>query len=567
MKTTKYLLYTLKQDPSNTESISHKLMLRSGMIRQISSGIYTWLPTGIRVLNKIKKIIRNEMNKIGAIEILMPIMQPANLWKKSQRLDEYGPELFRIIDRKKSLFVLGPTHEEIITYLLSHEVISYKNLPIIFFQIQNKFRDEMRPRYGIMRSREFIMKDAYSFHNNLRSLEETYEKIFYSYKKILNKMNLIFKIVKADSGNIGGSVSHEFQVLSDIGEDKIIFSKYSNFATNIEVQKNLLKKIKNLKLKKKMIIIENKKLTKLNISIKKKIKIIILKAAKNTSYQLIAILLRGDHSLDKIKAEKLSIISKPLKLINEEKIFNLFELSSKLEIKPIFSNIPVIADFNVLNMYNFFVKSNFKNKYLYNANWIRDIPIPKIIEDISISNIKKQNNKNYLMFKKGIEVAHIFQLGTKYSNLMNLSIKNKYHTDKKIIMGCYGIGITRIISAIIEQNYDEKGIIWPKEIAPFLVAIIPINMYNSQKVRLHAENLYLELNNYGIDTILDDRKESFGVMRKDIELIGIPYIIILSHKNIQKNLVEYIIRKKNFSQFISLNNILNFIKTEIKNNI
>lgn len=547
MKTTKYFLYTLKQDPSNTEIISHKLMLRSGMIRKISSGIYSWLPTGLRVLNKVKKIIRKEMNKIGAIEILMPAIQPIQLWEKSKRLEKYGSELFKVIDRKKSLFILGPTHEEIITYLLSHEVISYKNLPINFFQIQNKFRDEIRPRYGVIRSREFIMKDGYSFHENIDSLKKTYKKICCSYKIILNKMNLIFKIVKADSGNIGGSISHEFQVFSKIEKNKIMFSKHSNFISN--------KKIK---------LIKNIDLIKLNIPIKKKIKTIILKAKKNKNYQFIAVLLRGDHYLDEKKIKQISLVAKPLELIDEEKIFNLFELNDNSKIVPIFSQTFVIADINVLNMRNFFVQSNIKNQYLSNLNWICDIPIPKIIEDIT--NIKKSNKKN-LISNNIIEVAHIFQLGTKYSSLMNLSIKNKHHTDEKIFMGCYGMGVTRLISAIIEQNHDEKGIIWPKEVAPFLVAIIPINMYNHQQVKFYAEKIYVELNHYRIETILDDRKESFGMMCKDIELIGIPHIIILSKKNIKNNFAEYIARKNNFSQLISLKNISKFIKNKINNDI
>lgn len=535
MRAKKYLFCTLKQVSSEYELISNNLMLRAGMIRKLSSGIYTWLPTGIRVLKKIENIIRDEMKKIGFVEIFLPIMQPINLWKKSDRINKYGSDLFKIIDRNKKIFVLSPTNEEIITHLIKNEINSYKDLPINLFQIQTKFRDEIRPRFGVIRSREFIMKDGYSFHENKLSLETTYFKMYNTYIKIFNILGIKFKVIKADTGNMGGNISHEFQSIS---KNKNLFLDQSNLKFQIIDKKQFIK-----------------------IPIENTVKTLVVKANKKSKYKLIALLIRGDHILNIKKAEEIPILSKPLKFANKSEVYLSTGVSTE-SIGPIGLKIPIIADIIVSKMKNFTTGANIQKKYFFGVNWEIDLSMPKFIYNIH-SIQKKEIDSNKSKIKKGIEIGHIFQLGNKYSKSMGLSIQNKNGLIKEVSMGCYGIGITRIISAIIEQNFDTKGIIWPNDkIAPFTIAIIPINMHNSDCVKKYTEDLYKTLIIQNIDVILDDRQETLGVMFADMELIGVPHLFIISDKNIKNNVVEYKNRKNDIYQ-INLNKILEFINTKI----
>lgn len=571
MRAKKYLFCTLKQVSSSIENISNKLMLRAGMIRKLSSGIYIWLPTGLRILKKIKNIIRKEMKKIYFIELSIPIMQPIDLWKQSNRLIQYGEDLFTLIDRNKKNFILSPTSEEVITYVMKNEIKSYKDLPIKLFQIRTKFRDEIRPRFGTIRSREFIMKDGYSFHENIKSLKQTYMEVYNAYSKVFNKIGLKFKVVKANTGSMGGNISHEFQVISKSGEDDIVFSTQSNISANIELAQSIF----NLKRPiptKKITILDSidtnniKELAKnLDISLKKIVKTLIVKANKNSKYKLVALLIRGDHLLNIEKTEKISFISRPLEFVDEEYIQNIFGVKPEY-IGPIGLNIPIISDYSVFKMSDFIVGSNIKNKYLSGVNWKRDLPEPNFIIDIKNNNAHEKNKssrKDILIIKKGIEIGHIFQLGDKYSKSIKLLIQNKDGNNQEIKMGCYGIGITRIISAIIEQNHDNKGIIWPIDaIAPFTIAILPINLYNSDKVRYQSEYLYNILIKQGIDVIFDDRQENVGVMFSDMELIGVPHFIVISDRNIKNNIVEYKNRNNEIYQ-VNSNKILDFVKEKI----
>ncbi|MBK4765296.1 MAG: proline--tRNA ligase [Pantoea sp. Brub] len=570
MRTTKYSLFTKRINTLDIEeTISYKLMLSSGMIRRVASGIYTWLPTGIRVLKKIEHIVRNEMNRINALEILMPIVQPAHLWQESNRLEQYGPELLRLKDRNKRLFVLGPTHEEIVTELIKNELSSYKELPLILYQIQTKFRDEIRPRCGVVRAREFIMKDAYSFHWSKQSLQETYDNMYDAYSRIFNYIGLNFRVVQADSGSIGGSISHEFHVLSNSGEDNIIFSSKSNYAANLELAKAITPIIENVEPIQTLYQIETPNVKNIlhiteqfNLSIKKTIKTLIVKG-KNNNTKLVALLIRGDHELNTRKAEKIDIIASPLIFATEEEI-RLEIGAGPGSIGPIGLNIPIIADLTVAKMKNFIAGANIDGKHYIGINWERDLPLTKIAD---IRNVVEgdlsPDGKGIINIQRSIEVGHIFQLGTKYSKLIKAYIQDKHNYNKPIIMGCYGIGITRILASIIEQNYDKNGIIWPQVLAPFEIAIIPINMHKSCLVKDFTEMLYNELSSKGVDVIIDDRIESPGVMFSDIELIGIPNIVIVSEHNLNKEIIEYKSRITGKKQIIPKNHIINFVLKEL----
>lgn len=561
---TKYLISTLKEIPSHTYTISHKLMIKAGLIRQLSSGLYTWLPTGLRVLKKIKNIIHEEMNKIGALEILIPIMQPSNIWKKSGRLNKYGDELIKFKDRNNRSFILSPTNEETITYLIKNEIKSYKSLPIHLYQIQTKFRDEIRPKSGTVRLREFIMKDSYSFHNNYKSLRNTYYLMHKTYRKIFNRIGLNFTKTKANTGNIGGIISHEFQSFSKNGDNKIVITKPSNYVSSIELSDSIRNISKyNLPYTKiSYIYINNikniKELSyKINVSIKKMIKIFIVKGSKKKN-PLIAILIRGDHNLNIIKIKKINSILSPLYILNDEEIYNYLGIKS-IFLGPLGLKIPIIADFTVSKINDFISGSNINNKFIIGINWKRDLPLPifKNIRNVVEGDIHL-DNKEIIYIKNGIEIGHIFMLGNKYSKIMKSNFQNKLGKKENLIMGCYGIGVTRIISAIIEQNYDKNGIIWPISISPFKIAIIPINMYNFSKVKKTSILLYILLKKYKLEVILDDRKESPIVMIKDIKLIGIPHIIIINNYNLKKKKIEYIDRINNKKKIIYIKDILKF---------
>ncbi|XBC44579.1 MAG: proline--tRNA ligase [Buchnera aphidicola (Schlechtendalia peitan)] len=566
MRAKKYLFSTLKEDPKHADSTSHKLMIRSGMIRQNASGIYTWLPTGLRILNNVNKIIREEINKLNALEIKMPILQSETLWNLSNRKNTYGKELFQILDRKNNTFILGPTHEEIITSLIRNELKSYKQLPLLLYQIQTKFRDEIRPRCGVVRSREFIMKDAYSFHINSSSLQNTYSLIYNVYKNIFSKMKLNFHIVEADSSSMGGEKSHEFQALSNSGEDVIALSTKSNYAANIQIATSI-RKFKKSTLN---TIIEPNNLkifpqisSECSVPNTNTIKTILVKYNNHKQYRFIAILIRGDHTINEKKLSKVNIISNPVIFASKKEIFSITGTISDF-VGPIGLNLPIIADYSVLSLKNFTIGSNITGKYFNNVNWNEHLSFPQgfdirnVIEgDISPDGI------GILKIVKSIEIGHIFQLGNKYSKIIQAQVQDKTGHRKFLKMGCYGIGVTRTIAAIIEQNNDKKGIIWPVSIAPFKIAIIPINFYKSKIVQHESQCLYHWFKKNHIAVILDDRNEHPGKMLSEIELIGIPYSIIINENLLKQNKVEYRSRRKNIKTTVSKDQIIHLIFDKI----
>ncbi|QEW33482.1 proline--tRNA ligase [Erwinia billingiae] len=570
MRTTQYLLSTLKETPADAEVISHQLMLRAGMIRKLASGLYTWLPTGLRVLKKVENIVREEMNNAGAIEISMPVVQPADLWQESGRWEQYGPELLRFVDRGDRPFVLGPTHEEVVTDLIRNELSSYKQLPLNVFQIQTKFRDEVRPRFGVMRSREFIMKDAYSFHASQESLQATYDDMYRAYSQSFKRMGLDFRAVQADTGSIGGSASHEFQVLAQSGEDDVIFSTESDYAANIEFAEAVAPAGGRADAKQAMQEIDTpnaKTIAELveqfNLPVEKTVKTLMVKATNESGHTLVALLVRGDHALNEIKAEKLDIIDAPLTFATEEEIRALVGAGPG-SLGPVGLNMPIIIDRTVAVMSDFSAGANVDGKHFTGINWQRDLPLPRV-EDIRnvVEGDASPDGKGTLQIKRGIEVGHIFQLGTKYSEAMKASVQGEDGRNQILTMGCYGIGITRIVAASIEQNHDERGIIWPAALAPFQVAILPMNMHKSFRVKELAEELYAQLRAKGIDVILDDRKERPGVMFADMELIGVPHTIVIGDRNLDSEEVEYKSRREGEKRMIKTGEILDFLVSEI----
>ncbi len=570
MRTSQYLLSTLKETPTDAEVVSHKLMLRAGMIRKLASGLYNWMPTGIRVLKKVEKIVREEMNNAGAIEISMPVVQPADLWQESGRWEQYGPELLRFVDRGDRPFVLGPTHEEVITDLIRNEVSSYKQLPLTLFQIQTKFRDEVRPRFGVMRSREFLMKDAYSFHATQVSLQETYDNMYEAYSKIFTRIGLDFRAVLADTGSIGGSASHEFQVLAASGEDDIVFSTESNYAANIELAEAIAPVHDRAAPIEEMHLVETpnaKTIAELveqfNLPIEKTVKTLMVHATEDAGHKLIALLVRGDHELNGIKAEKLSLVASPLTFATEEEIRSIVGAGPG-SLGPVNLPIPVIIDRSVAVMSDFGAGANIDDKHYFGINWERDLPLPEVAD---IRNVvegdSSPDGKGTLLIKRGIEVGHIFQLGTKYSDAMKATVQGEDGHNQIVTMGCYGIGVTRIVASAIEQNHDDRGIIWPDAIAPFQVAILPMNMHKSYRVKEVAEKLYADLRASGIDVIFDDRKERPGVMFADMELIGVPHTIVIGDRNLDNGEVEYKHRRGDEKQMLKLDDVVDCLKQQL----
>ncbi|ENG6287873.1 proline--tRNA ligase [Yersinia enterocolitica] len=571
MRTSQYLLSTLKETPADAEVISHQLMLRAGMIRKLASGLYTWLPTGVRVLKKVENIVREEMNNAGAIEVSMPVVQPADLWQESGRWEQYGPELLRFVDRGERPFVLGPTHEEVITDLIRGEINSYKQLPLNFFQIQTKFRDEVRPRFGVMRAREFLMKDAYSFHTTQESLQETYDAMYAAYSKIFERMDLNFRAVLADTGSIGGSASHEFQVLADSGEDDIVFSTASDYAANIEFAEALAPSAPRAVATEDLRIIDTpnaKTIAELveqfNLPIEKTVKTLMVHAHEESGHKLIALLVRGDHELNEIKAEKLPQVAKPLTFATEEEIRAIIGAGPG-SLGPVNLPLPVVVDRSVAVMSDFGAGANIDGKHYFGINWERDLPLPQVadLRNVVEGDISP-DGKGTLQIKRGIEVGHIFQLGTKYSEAMKATVQGEDGRNQVMTMGCYGIGVSRVVAAAIEQNHDERGIIWPDAIAPFQVAILPMNMHKSFRVQALAEELYTTLRSHGIDVILDDRKERPGVMFADMELIGVPHNIVIGDRNLDSEEVEYKNRRAGEKQMIKTSEIIDFLLSQIK---
>ncbi|MFA6409169.1 MAG: proline--tRNA ligase [Gammaproteobacteria bacterium] len=568
MRTSQFLLTTWRETPADAEIASHKLMLRACMLRKSATGIYTWLPLGLRVLQKVENIVRQEMNKSGALELLMPAVQPSELWQESGRWENYGPLLLKIYDRHKHEFCFGPTHEEVITALMRNELKSYKQLPIIFYQIQTKFRDEIRPRFGVMRAREFLMKDAYSFHLDEDSLKETYELMYKTYSNIFTALGLKFCAVLADTGNIGGNASHEFHVLADSGEDQIAFSDQSDYAANVEMAEalkpDLNSRTKATKNMEKVATPNQHSIeevaTFLKINPNQTIKTLLVKGSEKP---LIALLLRGDHELNEIKAAKFPGIANPLQFADEENIKKALNCSIG-SLGPVGLDLPIIADYDALLLSDFACGANQDGEHLINVNWERDLPIPKSASLRKVvAGDKSPDGKGTLNIARGIEVGHIFQLGDKYSAAMKASVLDSNGKSVTMKMGCYGIGVSRIVAAAIEQNHDEHGIIWPDKIAPFQVAILPMNLHKSYRVREAAEKLYQELTNSGFEVLLDDRKERAGVIFADMELIGIPHLLIIGESGLDNNQIEYKNRKTGVKENLPLENILTTLQKKL----
>ncbi len=563
MRVSRFLLATQKEVPADAEIISHQLMLRAGMIRKLAAGLYTWLPLGLRVLRKVEAIVREEMNRAGALEVLMPAVQPAELWQESGRWEEYGPELLRMQDRHGRDFCLGPTHEEIITDLIRHELRSYKQLPGNFYQIQTKFRDEVRPRFGIMRAREFIMKDAYSFHLDKASLDDTYQIMHQTYCRIFDRLGLDYRPVRADSGAIGGSLSHEFHVLAESGEDAIAFSDESDYAANTELAEALAPDGTRPAASEDMSTVDTptqhsiEEVSQyLGMSAGKCLKTLIVNGEDDA---LIALVLRGDHELNPIKAEKIEAVANPLTFANEDSIKKIIGCAPG-SIGPTGLSIPIYVDRSAAVVADFVCGANIDGQHLKGVNWGRDLPDAEVVDIRTVAEgDPSPDGKGKLVIKRGIEVGHIFQLGTKYSEALNARVLDENGKSVIISMGCYGIGVSRVVAAAIEQNHDQYGIIWPDVLAPFQIALLPMNMHKSGRVRAAAETLYTELQAAGFDVLLDDRKERPGVMFADMELIGIPHRLVIGEKGLDKGILEYKNRRNSEKQDVPADTIIEFL--------
>lgn len=549
MRASRFLFATLRETPNDAEVISHQLMLRAGMIRKLASGLYTWLPMGVRVLNKVEAIVREEMNRAGSLEVFMPVTQPSSLWEESGRFVQYGPELLRFKDRHNNDFVLGPTHEEVITDLARNELKSYKQLPINFYQIQTKFRDEIRPRFGVMRSREFIMKDAYSFHIDQASLQETYDVMYDTYCRIFTRLGLDFRPVQADTGSIGGSGSHEFHVLASSGEDDIAFSTESDYAANVEMAEAVLVGERAAATQElKLVDTPNQKTIAdvsafLKTETKDSVKALLVQgiADENGHVPVVALFLRGDHELNEIKAEKHAAIAAPLTFATEEQISALGLTTGFIGPQGLVEKgLTVIVDRAASVLSDFVAGANEADKHATGVNWERDA---KFTEVYDLRNVVEgdpsPDGKGTILIKRGIEVGHIFQLGKKYSEALDCKVLGEDGKPQVVTMGCYGIGVTRVVASAIEQNFDDKGIIWPAAIAPFDVAIVPMNAHKSPRALAAAEELYAELQAAGYDVILDDRNERPGVKFSDLELTGIPHRIVIGEKGLDAGTFEY----------------------------
>ena len=570
MRTSAILLATLREAPADAEVISHQLLLRAGMVRKTAAGIYNWLPLGLRVLRRVEAVVREEMDASGAQEVLLSGVQPAELWRESRRWEEYGPELLRFRDRHQRDFCLGPTHEEVITDLIRHEVRSYKQLPANFYQIQTKFRDEIRPRFGIMRAREFIMKDAYSFHLNQESLEQTYKVMYRAYARIFERLGLEFRPVLADSGNIGGKVSHEFHVLADSGEDSIAFSADSGFATNVELIAAPLPQQQRPAPRaalQKVATPDQHTIDEIcNFLGTNPVRCLKTLIVKGSDDGLVALTLRGDHELNRLKAEKLPQVASPLTFAAPEAITKQVgcDIGS---LGPVGLKIPVIADNDALAMADFICGANEDGHHLTGVNWQRDLAEPASADLRNVvDGDPAPDGSAPLKIARGIEVGHIFQLGTKYSSAMKANCLNETGEAVTLYMGCYGIGVSRIVAAAIEQNHDARGIIWPQALAPYQLALVPIHVHKSQRLRAAVEELYQTLLESGISVLLDDRKERPGVMFADMELIGIPHRFVFSERGLDNRTLEYKGRRDGQSTDIPLARAVVFIREKLEDN-
>jgi len=572
MRASRFLIATQKETPADAEVISHQLMLRAGLIRKLASGLYNWLPMGLRVLRKVENIVREEMDRSGAQELLMPVVQPAELWEESGRWQQYGGELLRIKDRHERDFCLGPTHEEVITDLIRNELKSYKQLPANFYQIQTKFRDERRPRFGVMRAREFLMKDAYSFHMDQDSLDETYQVMFDTYHRIFQRLGLDFRAVQADSGSIGGSSSHEFHVLAQSGEDDIAFSTESQFAANIEMAEALApagerpspgEAMQDVATPGQKTIEEVSAFLKVSPEQTVKTLLVLGEKDEDENQEVIALILRGDHSLNEIKAEKIEGVASPLTFIGED----LVEEASGApagSIGPVGLKLRTIVDRSAAHLANFVCGANKADHHLINVNWERDVALNEVADLRNVvEGDPSPDGKGTLEIKRGIEVGHIFKLGDKYSQAMNANVLDENGKARIMEMGCYGIGVSRIVASAIEQNHDDNGIIWPLAIAPFELALVPLNMHKSEIVAEKTEALYTELQALGIDVLMDDRNERPGFKFADMELVGIPHRLVISDRGIKNGTLEYKGRSDSENQDIAIDDVLDFIKAKL----
>ncbi|NWN91448.1 proline--tRNA ligase [Marinobacter adhaerens] len=568
MRASRYLIATQKETPSDAEIVSHQLMLRAGMIRKLAAGLYTWLPMGLRTLRKVERIVREEMDKSGAQELLMPAVQPAELWEESGRWTEYGGELLRMSDRHGREFCFGPTHEEVITDLIRNELKSYKELPANFYQIQTKFRDERRPRFGVMRAREFIMKDAYSFHVNADSLDDTYQVMHRTYCAIFDRLGLDYRPVQADSGAIGGSASHEFHVLASSGEDDIVFSTDSGYAANIEKAEAVApagarpapaEDLQEVATPDQRTIEAISAF--LDIDATRTVKTLLVKAEPDAEGHegLVALILRGDHELNEVKAENLAGIAEPLTMATDAEIEAAVGCKAG-SIGPVNLPVPVIVDRSAAHLADFVCGANREGYHLTGVNWERDLPLDRV-EDLRnvVEGDASPDGSGTLEIRRGIEVGHIFKLGNKYSTAMNATVLDENGKTVTMEMGCYGIGVSRIVAASIEQNHDDKGIIWPDAIAPFQVVIVTLNAHKTPSVAEAGEKLHEELTQAGYDVLLDDRKERPGVKFADMELIGIPHRFVISERGLTAGTLEYKGRRDTDKQDISISDALSHL--------
>jgi prolyl-tRNA synthetase len=564
MRWSQYPINTAREDPGEAEVESHRLMLRAGLIRRLAAGIYTWTPFGLRAVRKVEGIVREEMDRAGALEVLMPAVQPAELWQESGRGEKYGPELLRLKDRHQRDFVIGPTHEEVITDIARRELRSYRQLPVNFYQIQTKFRDEIRPRFGVMRGREFIMKDAYSFHLDQKSLDEGYRLMHDAYTRMFTRMGLKFRAVQADSGAIGGSISEEFQVLAESGEDAIVYSDSDDFAANLEQATAPPPSTPRAAPSEPMAAVATPAAktidalsTLLGVKPACTMKLLLVAAREGG---VVALALRGDHELNTLKAQKLPAVASPLRLATAEEV----QTATGCEpgyIGPVGLRCPLFVDHSAAMLADFVCGANKIDTHLRGVNWGRDLPEPVSVDLRNVvAGDPSPSGKGTLKLARGIEVGHVFQLGTKYSKAMKATVLDEQGKSVELFMGCYGIGITRIVAAAIEQNHDAQGIIWPDPLAPYQVVLVPMNAHKSERVRTASEKLYAELGAAGIDVLLDDRDARPGVKFADCELLGFPHRIVIGERGLDASKLEYRHRRASANEDLPLDDVLGFLR-------
>ncbi|HNF66446.1 MAG TPA: proline--tRNA ligase [Plasticicumulans sp.] len=567
MRVSRFPLYTVKETPADAEVISHKLMLRAGLIRKIAAGLYTWMPLGLRVLRKVEAVVREEMNGIGCLEILMPAVQPAELWQESGRWQQYGPELLRLKDRHERDFCFGPTHEEIITDLFRREIRSYRQLPVAFYQVQTKFRDEVRPRFGVMRAREFLMKDAYSFHVDQASLQQTYDDMHGAYSRVFTRLGLDFRAVLADTGSIGGSGSHEFHVLADSGEDDIAFSDASGYAANVELAEALAPAGERPAAGEALTRVHTPKVKTiaelaafLKIPAERTLKAVVVDGSDGRP---VLLLLRGDHELNEIKAGKLPEVAEPLTFSTPAAISAAFGAQPG-SLGPVGFDGVVIADRSAAVLADAVTGANEDDWHLSGFNFGRDCPEPRVADLRNVvAGDPSPDGQGRLSIRRGIEVGHIFQLGRKYSDALAANVLGEDGQNLTVTMGCYGIGVSRVVAAAIEQNWDERGILWPAAMAPFQLALLPMNAHKSAAVREAVEQLYADCRAAGIDVLLDDREARPGVMFADMELIGIPHRVVIGEKGLAAGSVEYKGRRDAEALAVPLAGLIDFLRERL----